>query len=192
MWLRINIGRTGMRSCGHMAEQPGFPTPIPNTMESTTYYTPPYLRQKSNESETGLTRNSSSSGPGSDFAGRKRDAWDDLLSGKAEIIRECIRQIEEEIEEREALYARTVESLDRQYLELKEALIQTAPYGSSTVTIGDSKRRSSIEKDISAIESERRREEVGAWKDISRLKAELRLLNRELLEEEQRERVMLG
>ena len=161
-------------------------------MESTIYYIPPYQRQKSNEPETGLTRNSPSSGLGSNPAGRKRDAWDDLLNGKVEIIRECIGQVEEEIEEREALYARTVESLDRQYLELKEALIQTAPYGSSTVTIGDSKRRSSIEKDLSAIESERRREEVGAWKDISRLKAELRLLNRELLEEEQRERVMLG
>ena len=161
-------------------------------MKSTTYYSPPYLKQKSNASETGLTPNLSNSGIGGSASAQQTDTWDDLLGGKGRIIRECIQQIEEEIEEREALYKRTVASLDRQYLELKEALIQTAPYGSSTVTIGDSRRRSSLEKDLSTIESERRREEISLWKDVSRLKAELRLLNRELLEEKQREKVVLG
>lgn len=160
-------------------------------MESTTYYVPPYLRQKSNVSETGLTPILCDSGIGRVSPTQQTNTWDDLLGGKACIIRKCIHQIEEEIEEREALYKRTVASLDRQYLELKEALIQTAPYGSSTVTIGDSRRRSSIEKELSTLESERRREQISVWKDISQLKAELRLLNRELLEEEQREKVMV-
>lgn len=159
-------------------------------MESTTYYIPPYLKQKSNASEIGLTPNLSNSGIGGSVSAQQADTWDNLLGGKGRILRECIRQIEEEIEEREALYERTVASLDRQYQELKEALIQTAPYGSSTVTIGDSRRRSSIEKELSTLESERRREEISVWKDISRLKAELRLLNREFLEEKQREKMV--
>ena len=65
-----------------------------------------------------------------------------------------------------------------------------APHGSSPFTIGDSRRRASIEKELSTLEAEQRRETTAAWKDIANLKKELRALLREEAEEKRRQEVI--
>jgi hypothetical protein len=98
--------------------------------------------------------------------------------------------VQEAIDEREALRDRSLEAIDQAMCAQKELLYQSAPHGSSTFTIGDPKRRAQIERELSALEAEKRKETTAAWKDVATLQKELRELLREKLEEEQRQRVM--
>ena len=76
-------------------------------------------------------------------------------------------------------------------------MVGQAPPYSDTVTcfITPSMRRGSLvparrEKEIAALEAERRREQSGTWKDVASLKRELRLLLRERDEEKRRQQVI--
>ena len=68
--------------------------------------------------------------------------------------------------------------------------MRISPYEGAPFTIGDPRRRSSIEKELADLEGEKRRETTSAWKDIAALQKELRELQREYLEEKRKQRVM--
>jgi len=120
------------------------------------------------------------------------DPLDDLLTGRLRTLGQSIDQILEEVESRQRLGERIIESIDRQMCMLKEPLYMTAPFGPSTVTVGDPRRRTAIEKELASLETEKRHEEVGTWKDVAGLKRELRELWRDYDSEKQRSRVMQG
>jgi hypothetical protein len=115
-----------------------------------------------------------------------------FTQGKVRILGQTIDQIVTEIEERQVLGDRLTHEIDLRMTDLKEPLYQVAPFGSSPVTVGDPRRRAAIEKALLSLETERRREEVGTWKDISGLKRELRDVVREYEEDKIRARVMSG
>ncbi|MCC6699784.1 MAG: hypothetical protein IT365_29445 [Candidatus Hydrogenedentes bacterium] len=115
-----------------------------------------------------------------------------FTQGKVRILGQTIDQIVTDIEERQDLGERLTHEIDLRMTDLKEPLYQVAPFGSSPVTVGDPRRRAAIEKALLSLETERRREEVGTWKDISGLKRELRDVVREYEEEKNRARVMSG
>lgn len=115
-----------------------------------------------------------------------------FTQGKVRILGQTIDQIVTDIEERQVLGDRLTHEIDLRMTDLKEPLYQVAPFGSSPVTVGDPRRRAAIEKALLSLETERRREEVGTWKDISGLKRELRDVVREYEEEKSRARVMSG
>lgn len=129
-------------------------------------------------------------GPATPGDRQSADPLDDLLTGRLRTLGRSIEQIVEETESRQRLGDRIIESIDLQMCRLKEPLYLTAPFGSSVVTVGDPKRRTAIEKELAALETEKRHEEVGTWKDIAGLKRELRELWREYDLEKQRARVM--
>ena len=113
-----------------------------------------------------------------------------FVAGKLKVLEAAIEQISQEIDDRERLRDTLLSKMDEAICEQKESLFQVAPYGSSPFTLGDSKRRSSIEKELGVLEAEKRRETTSAWKDIAGLKKELRLLLREYDEEKRRQQVM--
>lgn len=113
-----------------------------------------------------------------------------LMAGKLRIIEAAIEQITNEVEDRENLQKVLLETIDNEICDQKEALYQVAPHGSSPFTVGDSKRRASIERELAALEAEKRKETCSTWKDIANLKRELRDLLREHNEEKRRQRVM--
>jgi hypothetical protein len=121
---------------------------------------------------------------------RSGDGLDDLLSGRLAIIESAIEQVQEEITEREKLRDRMIETIDLQMCRFQEALNQTAPFGNGVFTVGDSKRRTSIEQQLAMLEGEKRREETSAWSETSRLTLELRGLLRERDQEQRRQRVI--
>jgi len=120
------------------------------------------------------------------------DTLDDLITGSLRTLGQSIEQILEEIDARQRLGERIIESIDKQMCMLKEPLYMTAPFGPSTVTVGDPRRRTAIEKELASLETEKRHEEVGTWKDVAGLKRELRELWRDYDTEKQRARVMQG
>jgi hypothetical protein len=165
-------------------------------MQSTKYYVQPlYLNSNSRESENVSSTVSSahtSHGINQGSTSLSRGLADSFLAAKVRIVEESIQQIEEEIEAREALRDSLLETIDKELCAQKECLFAAAPYGSSVVTIGDTKRRSSLESEIARLEAEKRHEGTSAWKDIANLKRELRELLRERQELRRQEQVMLG
>ena len=162
-------------------------------MPSMPYYAAPYQKSNSGGSENNLRQDSLETEQATvPFAeGLNRlDPLEMLMAGKLRIIEAAIEQITDEIENRENLQRVLLETIDNAICDQKEALYQVAPHGSSPFTVGDSKRRASIEKELAALESEKRKETCSAWKDIASLKRELRELLREHNEEERRQRVI--
>ena len=162
-------------------------------MQLTPYYVPHCQRSYSGGSESSLKTSSLDhrSPIALSFETRGHlDPLEMLLAGKLRIIESSIEQITHEIEGREKLRSSTLECIDKELCIEKESLYQAAPHGSSPFTIGDPKRRSGIEKAISTLEAEKRKETGSAWKDISGLTKELRELVREHSEEKRRQRVI--
>jgi hypothetical protein len=118
------------------------------------------------------------------------DPIDSFLSEKTRILKTAIRQVLEHIAERESLRDEMVAQINDQQCDAKGRLYRVAPYGDAPLTIGDPRRRSAIEKELTDLEGEKRREMVSAWKDISTLRKELRERFIEYLEERQRQRVL--
>lgn len=118
------------------------------------------------------------------------DPLEQLVSSRLRALGRSIDQVVEEIEGREKLGEGVLLSIDLQMSRLKEPLYQVAPFGSSPLTVGDPRRRSAIEKCLFTLECERRKEELGTWKDVSGLKRELREIVREYEEERDRAKVM--
>ena len=118
------------------------------------------------------------------------DPIEQLVSSRLRALGGSIDQVVEEIEGREKLGEEVLLSIDLQMSRLKEPLYQVAPFGSSPLSVGDPRRRSAIEKCLFTLECERRKEELGTWKDVSGLKRELREIVREYEEERDRARVI--
>jgi hypothetical protein len=162
-------------------------------MQSTPYYLPKYpkysLSVSAEQSRQSFSAIRSISGPHSKVHDQG-DTLDTLLSGRLKVIEAGIEQILEEIHGRETLHDSLLYDIDRDLCEQKERLYQVAPHGSSPFTVGDSKRRASIEKELAALKAEKRTESGGLWKDVATLKKELRELLREYEEEKRRQQVI--
>ena len=162
-------------------------------MSLTHYYAPPYQKLSSGGSESSLRQDSletkEATVPSAEDPNRL-DPLEMLMAGKLRIIETAIEQITNEIEDRENLQKVLLDTIDDQICDQKEALNQVAPHGSSPFTVGDSKRRASIEKELAALEAEKRKETCSAWKDIANLKKEMRDLLREHNEEKRRQQVI--
>ncbi len=118
------------------------------------------------------------------------DPLEAFARGKILILENIIGQVVKEIEERKMLLDTTIDGIDRQMCELNTALMAVAPWGDSPSTLGDPRRRASLEKDIAALVAEKRHETTATWKDIAGLKSELRELFREYLDERRKQQVM--
>ena len=157
------------------------------------YYVAPYQRLNSGTSENELKPGSLETKetivPSTDPP-KHLDPFELFVAGKLRIIEASIEQIHQEIENREKLGDAFLETIDKDICVQKEMLYQVAPDGSSPFTVGDSKRRGSIEKELAALEAEKRKEACSAWKDIANLKKELRVLLREHSEEKRRQQVL--
>lgn len=162
-------------------------------MKSTAYYVPLYPKYRSIGNVDESKQNSSpiqqslvpTNGPTV-----SEGSFDLFLIGKLQVVEASIEHVMEEIQTREVLRDKLVQEIDQASCRQRELLMQTAPHGSSTFTVGDSRRRAGIEKELAALDVERRREFTSAWKDVAQLKKELRTLLREYEEEKRRERVM--
>jgi len=119
-----------------------------------------------------------------------RGLLDAFVSGKLRIIEAAIEEVTADIETRVRLNDQTIAEIDKAICAHKELLYQVAPCGSSPFTIGDSRRRSAIEKELVALDAEKRAETTTSWRDIAALKKELRVLLREQLEEKRRQQVI--
>jgi hypothetical protein len=152
-------------------------------MPLTNYSIPLFPSYISNGNETALKENSHG-------LGHEPLPVEDFLAKKLRIIAASIHQILREIQQRERLSEQTIREIDEQLCQQKSLLHEVAPHGSSPFTLGDPRRRSTLERDLAALEQEKRREHLSAWKDVSSLKRELRELIREYQEEQRRQQVM--
>ena len=162
-------------------------------MKSTPYYVPVHPNYICNWSESSLKRNSSEIATATDrsfLQNKDADLLSSFLSDKLAIIEASIRQVMSHIAEREQLRDQMLAEIDLQSAAAKSLLMRISPYEGAPFTIGDPRRRSSIEKELSDLEGEKRRETTSAWKDIAALQKELRELQREYLEEKRKQRVM--
>jgi len=98
------------------------------------------------------------------------DPVEAFVSGKARIIEAVISLAVKDIEARELLMEATLDGIDNQMCELRTALMAVAPWGDSPSTLGDSRRRSAIEKELVALDAEKRAETTTSWRDIAALK----------------------
>ena len=157
------------------------------------YYAIPCQKLSSGKNDSNSKTNSSEKvSPTVRFSDQTSDLdpLERFVVGKLRILEAAIEELTKEIEEREKLRDTTLHVIDRTLCEQKELLYQVAPYGSSPFTVGDSKRRCGIEKELSTLEAEKRRETTAAWKDTANLKKELRELLREHAEEKRRQQVV--
>lgn len=119
------------------------------------------------------------------------DPIDRFLTRKLSIREASIKQVANEIAERIRLRNKLFEWIDQDICELKERLYLTAPWGhASPFSVGDARRRAAIERELSALETEKRREETSAWRDVASLKRELRELLSEYEEEKRKQELM--
>jgi hypothetical protein len=118
------------------------------------------------------------------------DPVSDFVADRLRIIEATIRQVVDEIAERERLHGEVVEAIDKDELMQKERLFQAAPHGTAVFTVGDPRRRAAIESELAALQKERRREEVANWSDIGSLRKELRELLAEYRQEARRRRII--
>jgi len=162
-------------------------------MQSTHYYTIPYPNSNYGASD-GISKPDCSIAktPATSSSGRtdRPDPLEAFVSGRLKIIEDAIEQVSREIAEREALRDSMLHAIDKAMCDQKELLFQVAPHGSSPFTVGDSRRRSSIEKELATLEGEKRRETTSAWKDIAGLRRELRELIMDRDSERRRQQVV--
>lgn len=118
------------------------------------------------------------------------DPVSDFLADRLRIIEATIRQVLDEIAERERLHKTTLQAIDEEEMLHKERLYQAAPHGTSVFTSGDPRRRAAIESELAALQKERRREQLANWGDVGRLRSELRELLSEYWQEARRSRLI--
>ena len=119
------------------------------------------------------------------------DPFESVFRGKRSVLKAAIQQVVREIRERKALHTHLNERLNDMHCTHKSRLYRAAPWGDeSPFSLGDHRRRAAIEKELAAVDAERRREKAACLKDIAALKKELRTLIREYLDEIRKEQVM--
>ena len=114
------------------------------------------------------------------FAG---DMFSRMSGDSVESIKQCIKDIHELIESRRILNRKIIEDLDRAEVEISSYLNKTI-----TVRVTQETREMMMLFKTKAIEiaEAKRKEELECWKDIAKLREELRVYNRELSEKQSR------
>jgi len=162
-------------------------------MKSNEYYIPFNQNYISNENGNESKNDSSATCVPNALSFHSTNCSDPIagfLTDKIRIIEASIKQVADEIENREQLRDRMLTEIDKQTCAQKEMLYFMAPHGPCPFTVGDSRRRSGIEKELASLETDKRREETSAWRDVSTLRKELRELFREYEDEKRKQRVM--
>jgi len=172
----ITFGRPAGRRCKHY-------------MKSTPYYVPYSPKYTCSGSANGSRPNSYEIALPQDLflpQTLSSDPLEAFVQGKLRILEAAIAQVLKEIEQRELLRDVMLDAIDNQMCELTTSLMAVAPWGDSPSTVGDPRRRAALEKEISALDAEKRHETTATWKDIANLKKELRELLREYHEEKRK------
>lgn len=159
-------------------------------MTSQPYYVPLSPSYSLSVSEDGLSTGSSSLHSLQHGKRESGDPVSDFLADRLRIIEATIRQVLDEIAERERLHETTLKAIDEEEMLHKERLFQAAPHGSSVFTSGDPRRRAAIESELAALQKERRRELLTKFSDVGRLRGELRELLAEYWQEARRSRLI--
>ena len=121
----------------------------------------------------------------------KNDPLDAFLSGKKEFMEKSAVDILQSIQERENIKKENLDKIQYDSSLTKGRLYEIEHWQTGKFSNID-RIRSSIHKELSDFEREKRFEEVACWRDTIRLKTELREVMKELEGEKRRETLLSG
>jgi hypothetical protein len=121
----------------------------------------------------------------------KIDPLESFFAGKKNFLVKSAREILGLIYEREQLKYENLHRIDYDECHTKTRLFEI-DHWHPEVNPGINRIRANIERELLACEHEKRMEEVACWRDVCRLKSDLREVVRELEREKNRENLISG
>lgn len=119
------------------------------------------------------------------------DSLETLLTEKISCLSNILAQIQQDMQSRRALSGTVMQHIDQHYCYLKTKLFELY-----TWALGRSRsieqRRSSLEKQLDALDQEKRLELVKSWQDIEGLKKEFRQWFKQYRDVMQRAKIILS
>jgi len=119
------------------------------------------------------------------------DPLDCFFSGKRDFIARSVEDILGMIYERESLKYENIEKIDYDFCKVHSRLFPLE-YWETGMHSEIDKTRTNIEKELVNLEREKRMEEVASWRDIARLRTDLREVMREFTQQKSREALLSG
>jgi len=125
------------------------------------------------------------------FEEKKFDPLSDFFSARKEFLARCIEDLTGLIYEREQIRYESFQKIDYDSCKAGTRVREVERWPPGTNATAD-KVRSNAERELFAFEREKRMEEVACWRDITRVKTELREIMREWSQEKQKESFLEG
>jgi len=120
-----------------------------------------------------------------------QDPLGKILSGKREFLNKSIEEIITLIKEREQLRDRNIYKIDIDICKINTVMLnlpgQRYSIDVDTDTINDT-----LQKQVMTLNKEKRAEEVACWRDITRLKSDLKDSLKELAQEKRKQSLLSG
>jgi hypothetical protein len=123
--------------------------------------------------------------------GAAHEPLGDFLTGKRKFLTKSVKDALGLIYERERLKDSNLHQIDYSSMQMKERLFEIEDWRAGTNSQID-KVRANIDRELLSFEREKRFEEVACWRDVTRLKSELREMLGDLDRETRRERLLGG
>lgn len=121
----------------------------------------------------------------------KNDPLDQFMGGKKEFLAKSIEDILGLMYEREQLKYENFSKIDDESCKFGTQLLELEKWYTGKNSNID-KWKSNLQRDLAALEREKRFEEVACWRDTTRLKSELREVMKEFSQEKRRESLLTG
>jgi len=153
---------------------------------SDSYDVNPFDLSKGDLQDSITTTTGAASAPGNTM-----DPLDSFLTGKSRFLKKTAQELISLIYERERIRYDHAKRIDYESCRVGSRLLDIAAWRTG-VDPGIDKTRSQLEREIIGFEREKRMEEIACWRDIVRIKAELRESLRDLDHETRRDDLVKG
>ena len=110
----------------------------------------------------------------------KEDVFEAMVAGKIRDIQALISQIENEIKERTDIDEKVLAEIQEEIMKVRNRLLEVEQFSGSVQSSHPFPRIDTLEKEVVALEGQKRFENVAFWRDLTSLRRELRIYMKEL------------
>ena len=121
----------------------------------------------------------------------KRDPLAKFLSGKRKFLNKSLDDILNRIKEREKIKNRNVLEIDQEICQIHTSML-SHPKNKYAIDMSLLKSYSTFQQQVNALDHAKRAEEISCWRDVTRLKSDLRDSIKELEQEKRKQSLLLG
>ena len=121
----------------------------------------------------------------------KRDPLEKFISGKRKSLNKSLDDILNLIKEREKIKDKNALEIDQEICQIHTSML-SHPKNKYAIDMSLLKSYSTFQQQVNALDHAKRAEEISCWRDVTRLKSDLRDSIKELEQEKRKQSLLLG